>query len=121
MEISLREAFVIVCELAEQNVLDERDCSGDEDLMEQIPVQQAACSKVREFAERYFENAPEVDDSLTVDLLDGMDHYLVEYVKETVAYLFDCHADDGDHAMEQCQDAQPGGNITRVWKFKRLR
>jgi hypothetical protein len=121
MKLSLREAFEIVCELAEQNVLDERDYCGDESMLEQIPRQQDACSKVRDFAAMYFDDIREPDDSLSVDLLEGMDHYLVEYVVAMEASFFDCHADDGDHAMEQCLAAHPGCQISRVWLFKRVK
>jgi len=123
MPLSLRESVEIVCELAEQNVFDEHDIC-DEELMAEIPRQEAAIANVREFFETYFAESPctnEDDERVTVDLLDGEDHYLVDYAVGKVSSMFDCHAFDVYNAMEQCSEAHPGCSISRVYLITRLK
>jgi hypothetical protein len=51
---------------------------------------------------------------------DNLDDFLVTYIElpdgETHFY-FDCKAEDGDHAREQCRDANPNCIIIEVeWR-----
>ena len=54
MDIST--AFEIVLELAQDNVLNPKDCMGDESLLEEAKKQQKAVDEVSAFYEAYFVN-----------------------------------------------------------------
>lgn len=47
--------------------------------------------------------------------IDGLDEYVVSYWEDGENLVFTCHADDEEHAREQCQDAYPNVFISDCW------
>ena len=52
--------------------------------------------------------------------MDDLEHYRVhlkEYLGDKFTLVFDCMAEDSDHAADQALDMYPGGNIISTTKY----